>query len=107
VPTVWARAEASAYLDIVVARGGGTLEADLLKTSVPARGTVTYANAQVSFCLNVTAQTQALSGRFYVWGDLRVPRFGIPPWKWSRVVSSTLWTFGTGSGSYTIYNACF
>jgi len=107
IPTVWARAEASAYLDIVIARGGGTLGADLLRTSLPVRGSVNYANAQVSFCINVSAQTQALSGSFKVWGDLRVPRFGIPPWKWSRVVEKTLWTFGTPANTYVLYDRCF
>jgi hypothetical protein len=107
IPAVWARAEASAYLDIVVARGGGTLAADLLRTSLPARGSVNYASGQVSFCVNVSAQTQALSGSFYVWGDLRVARWGIPPWKWSRVVEKTLWTFGTPANTYVLYDRCF
>lgn len=106
-PTVWAYGSASAYLDIVVARGGGTLEADLLRTSLPARGSIAYANSSTSFCLNISANTQALNGRFFVWGDLRVPRFGIPPWRWSRIVESTLWTFNTPTASYTLYNRCF
>ncbi len=101
IPVVWVRAEASAYVSFAVVRGGVTLEADLLRTSLPATGTIAYGNGQVSFCVNVSAVTQALSGRFYIWGDYWLP------FHWRRAVSATIWTFSTPTGTYSLYDRCF
>jgi hypothetical protein len=108
-PHVYAAGEASAYLDIVVARGGVTLQADLLRTNVPAQASVNYNTAianGTSFCINITANTQGLNGRLFAWGDLRAPRWGIPPWYWKRIVEGNLWTFSTPAATYVLLNQC-
>lgn len=108
-PKAWATASASAYLDIVVARGGATLSATLLQTSVPAGASVTWNSAasSMSVCLDIKVQTQALSGSLDVWADIRVPRLGIPPWTWKRLGSARLWNFSTPSATYPLLVQCY
>jgi hypothetical protein len=102
-PSVTARAEASASANAQLLRGGGTLAADLLNTSLPTRGSANYANSQVSFCVNIQAQTKALKGNLTVWADNRSvsgPWYK-PKWSWSRFFEKELWKFETPSKTYT------
>jgi hypothetical protein len=107
-PSVKARAEASASVNAQLLRGGGTIAADLLNTSMPARGSADYANSRVSFCVNVQAQTQALKGNLTIWAD----RISVSvSWKgikrsWSRFLEKEIWKFETPSKTYTLYDRC-
>jgi len=107
-PSVTARAEASASVNAQLLRGGGTLAADLLNTSLPARGSVNYANSQVNFCVNIQAQTKALKGNLTIWADHRSVS---GPWykprvSWSRFLEKEIWKFDTPSKTYPLYDRC-
>ncbi|MFN8443731.1 MAG: hypothetical protein U0175_23335 [Caldilineaceae bacterium] len=110
-PKTWATASASAYLDIVVARGGATLSATLLQTEIPASASVVMdgggATPSLSFCIDIKVKTQPLSGYLDVWADIRIPRLGIPPWEWKRIGSARVWTFSSPSASYPLLVQCF
>ena len=99
VPRVWVSAEASAYLDIWVARGGATLTAILLDTSVPAQASVvlTANPPAVRFCVDIQATTRPLSGYLDVWADA----LGV------RVGSARLWEFSTPASSFPLLVQCF
>ncbi len=108
-PRAWATVSASASLNIVVARGGVTLSATLLNTSIPAGVTAGYnaiANT-FSFCVDIRISTQPLSGGLDVWADVRVPRWGIPPWKWKRVGTARVWSFSSPTYTYNLLVQCF
>lgn len=108
-PRAWANASASAYLNIVVARGGATLTATILNTSMPASLTATY-NALANnfrFCIDIRITTQPLSGGMDIWADVRVPRWGIPPWKWKRVGTARIWSFSSPTYTYNLLVQCY
>ncbi len=106
-PLVYVSASASAWVDVTVARGGATLEAQLLRSSVPTILSASYNGAALRFCINSTVSTQALSARLFAWADVRVPAFSWPPWKWSRVLERNLWSYSTPAATYTLLVRCY
>lgn len=101
-PKAWVTAEASAYLELVVVRGGATLTATLLKTELPAKVSLVLNNTpSLQFCLDIKANTQPLSGYLDVWADVRVW------WNWVRIGSKRLWNFSTPSKSYPLWVQCY
>jgi hypothetical protein len=108
-PRAWASVSASAYLNIVVARGGATLTATLLNTTMNAGISASYnaTSNNFRFCVNINIVTQPLSGGLSVWADVRVPRWGWPPWKWKRVGQATIWSFSSPSYTYSLLNRCW
>lgn len=106
-PLVYVSASASASVDVTVARGGATLEAQLLRSSIPTLLNASYNGTALRFCIDSRVSTQALSTRLFAWADVRVPRFGIPPWKWSRVLEANLWTYSTPASTYTLLVRCY
>ena len=110
VPRAWVTAQASAYLDIIVARGGATLTATLLDTSIPARASLTWnvtAPPALKFCMDITATTRPLSGALDIWADVALPTLLPPFFEWSRVGSMRLWQFSTPAWTYPILQQCF
>jgi hypothetical protein len=109
VPRAWVSAEASAYLDILVARGGATLTATLLDTSLPAQAKLawnTSSTPPVTFCVDVRVNTQPLNGSLDAWADVLVPTWWPPFLQWTRVGSVRLWDFTTPAWSYPLVNQC-
>ncbi|RIK34589.1 MAG: hypothetical protein DCC55_32855 [Chloroflexi bacterium] len=104
-PKAWVTANASAYLDLVVVRGGATLTATLLKTDVPAKVSVVLNGASsppsLQFCIDIKVITQPLSGYLDVWADVRVWLY------WQRIGSARIWNFSTPSNTYPLWVQCY
>jgi hypothetical protein len=102
-PVAWATASASVSLNIVVARGGATLSATLLNTSVVGTIAAAYNGSNFTLSVKVAITTKALSGSLYVWADVRsCCRWAIPPWYWKRIGSATIWSFNSPAYTYTL-----
>lgn len=106
-PLVYVSASASAWVDVTVARGGATLEAQLLRSSIPTVLSASYNGAALRFCIDSRVTTQALVARLFAWADVRVPAFAWPPWKWSRVLERHLWSYSTPAATYTLLVRCY
>ena len=110
-PRVWATATASASVSIEVLRGGATLSATLLNTSIPTSATLSYsqANNRFTFCLNVRAISQPLSAQLAIWADRRSVSVS---WRgirisWSRIVTRNLWTYTAPTRTYDLVVRCY
>lgn len=103
-PTAWVTAAASAYLELMLVRGGATLTATLLKTELPAKASLIMNGTptpSLQFCIDIRANTQPLSGYLDVWADIRVW------WNWVRIGSQRLWNFSTPTATYPLLVQCF
>jgi hypothetical protein len=100
-PTAWVSASGGVTVSIWVARGGASVTADLLKTSVPgkAEGKLTWSTFQA--CFNLSLSQQPISGGVDLWYQLR-------KWNgsWGTRNSWRVWSFGSSTQNYTLFNYC-
>jgi hypothetical protein len=106
-PSAWATVSASASLNIVFVRGGVTLSATILNTSIDGSITAGYdalAN-NFRFCIEIKVETQPLSGKLTAWADRRVLTWS--GFKWKRIGEITLWRFESPSSTYALMEQCW
>jgi hypothetical protein len=104
-PSAYVKVTAEGSLTLVVVRGGIGLSATLLNGSIPATATLGYKVSTPSLCLDVRAQTTALSGKIYGFADAGIDYIFGSTWK--RVFSGNLVTFSTGAQTANILVKCY
>ncbi len=99
---VLADVQAKVALKIVVevARGGIGVSARLLDTSVPVGASVGLQPQSARLCISVDITFRPLSGRLYIFGEVRTP-FG-----WARV-DKTLAKFEVKAQTAKLYDTCY
>ena len=111
IPYVWATASGSAYVTLVAIRGGATLAATLLKTSMPVEVRAWLASGRLNLCIDVDVNTQPLAMRFFLWAD-HFTKDGAwwqfwKGWSWKRWKEWTVASFNTGTYSYNLWDRCY
>lgn len=107
IPQTGIQAEGSAYLSLELIRGGVTLTADILKSSLPvqAYATIVQSDAVPSarLCANVSATIEPLSGKLTASAERRrYVLFG----SWKSLGSWELWDFAIEAKSYPLLDGC-
>jgi len=100
-------AQGSAYLSLVLVRGGVTLTADILKSSLPAQISASLtpngATPTLKVCVDVKAIVEPLSGKLTARADRRkYILFG----SWKSLGSWDIWKFAVNSQTYTLLADC-
>jgi hypothetical protein len=106
-PQTAVTAAGSAYLTLVAIRGGVTLSADILKTTIPAEINAKLtpngsAIPKLSVCVNVNANVEPLKGALAANAQIWVPW----QFKWKTVLSRNLWEFAVTAQSYSLLADC-
>ncbi|MCE7979759.1 MAG: hypothetical protein DYG89_01090 [Caldilinea sp. CFX5] len=107
-PQVMVTAKGSAYLTLLLVRGGVTLQADILKASLPARASGSLSQngstlPTLGACIDARASVEPLSGFLAAKAEVWVPW----QFKWKTVVSKNLWSFTVNSQNYTLWAQCW
>ncbi|MFN8496040.1 MAG: HEAT repeat domain-containing protein [Caldilineaceae bacterium] len=106
-PQVMITAKGSAYLTLLAVRGGVTLQADILKTSLPTHvsGSLSQNGTNppaLGACIDVKATIDPLSGSLAAKAQVWALFFG-----WKTVLSKNLWSFALNSQNYTLWAQCW
>jgi hypothetical protein len=108
-PEAWVNASGGAYLSLQLIRGGVVLSADILRGSLPVKGTVTLYQTgsnppRLSFCIDAKATLQPLSGRLSANAQRR--RF-IFFGGWRDLGTWTIWSFSTPTKNWNLWVECW
>jgi len=98
-------AQGSAYATAPLLRGGVTLTAEILKTTIPAQASATLtpsgSSPVLKVCVDVKATVDPLTGKLAAKVEGYVPFFG-----WKKIKSWNIWEFAVNSQSYPLLTDC-
>ncbi len=108
-PQVQVAAQGSAYLSLLLVRGGVVLTADILKTSLPASisASLTQSGSNppvLGACVDVKATIDPLSGKLVANAQRRKYVVG---GSWKNIGTWNIWNFAVNSQNYTLWAQCW
>lgn len=114
-PEAWASASGGAYASLIALRGGATLDADLLRGSIPAKVSALVTQSgnnapQLKACIDVRAKFQALKGSVRLVAEHRIKKGSWwkfwSGWTWKEFLSKKIFSFDTPSKNYELLVRC-
>ena len=98
-------AQGGGYATLLVLRGGVTLTAEILKTTIPAQTNATLTRNGSSLvldaCIDVKAAVDPLTGKLAAKVEGYVPILG-----WKKIKAWNIWEFAVSSQNYTLLANC-